>query len=125
MLNHTLRTAFKYLRKHPGYALVNLLGLAVGIVASGLIFIYINIEMSYDRHFQDADQILRIGVEYTFDDKVDQFANIARPMGKTLQDEFGEVQAQTRVLGVNGLFTQSPETIAKTNYVCMIFQKTR
>ncbi len=107
MLAHILKTSFSHLRKNRSYALLNVLGLSLGIACVFLISLYLRNETSYDQHFTNADQIYRLGVEYTFDDKVDQFANGPRPLAKTLHDEFPQVQAHTRIVGVNGLFTHS------------------
>lgn len=107
MLAHILKTSFSHLRKNRSYTLLNVLGLSLGIACVFLISLYLRNETSYDQHFTNANQIYRLGVEYTFDDKIDQFANGPRPLAKTLQDEFPQVQAHTRVVGVNGLFTHS------------------
>ncbi len=107
MLKHIIKAELIALRKNLTHSLTNILGLTLGITAVFLIFIFVRSETSYDKHFAESEDIFRIGVEYTFDDKVDLFANIARPVGKTMQDEFAEIEAQTRVLGVNGLFTHS------------------
>ncbi len=107
MLTHILKTSFSHLKKNRSYTLLNVLGLSLGIACVFLIAQYLRNETSYDQHFPGAEQIYRLGVEYTFDDKVDQFANGPRPLAKTIHDEFPQVIAHTRVVGVNGLFTHS------------------
>ncbi len=107
MLKHILKAELIALKKNLLHSLTNILGLTLGITAVFLIFIFVRSETSYDKHFAQAQDLYRVGVEYTFDDKVDLFANIARPVGKTLQDEFPEVKANTRLAGVNGLFAHS------------------
>lgn len=107
MLAHILKTSFSHLRKNRSYTLLNVLGLSLGIACVFLISLYLRNETSYDRHFANADQVYRLGVEYTFDDKVDQFANAPRPLAKTVHDEFPQVQAHTRIAGVNGFFTHA------------------
>lgn len=107
MLTHILKTTFSHLRKNRLYTLLNILALSLGIACVFLISLYLRNENSYDRHFANSEQIYRLGVTYTFDDKVDQFANGPRPLAKTIHDEFPQVLAHTRIVGVNGLFTHS------------------
>jgi putative ABC transport system permease protein len=107
MLTHILKTTFSHLRKNRLYTLLNILALSLGIACVFLISLYLRNENAYDRHFANAGQIYRLGVVYTFDDKVDEFANGPRPLATTIHDEFPQVQAHTRIVGINGLFTHS------------------
>lgn len=107
MLTHVLKTSSSHLRKNRSYTLLNIMGLSLGITCVFLISLYLRNETSYDQHFTNADKIYRLGVEYTFDDKVDQFANAPRPLAKTTHDEFPQVAAHARIVGVNGLFTHA------------------
>lgn len=107
MLTHILKTSFSHLKKNKSYTLLNVLGLSLGMACVFLITLYLRYETSFDQHFEGSQQIYRLGVEYTFDDKVDQFANGPRPLAKTIDDEFPQVIAHTRIVGVNGLFTHS------------------
>ena len=39
---------FRRLRRHGGYAMLNILGLTIGLTAAFLIFLYVRFERSYD-----------------------------------------------------------------------------
>jgi len=60
MWKNYLMTAWRNLRKHRGHSLINILGLAVGMAASLLIFLYVHRELSYDRFHGKADRIHRV-----------------------------------------------------------------
>jgi putative ABC transport system permease protein len=60
MLSHYLTTALRSLRRQPGYAAVNVLGLAVGMAACLVIAVYVRHELSHDRFHEDAERIVRI-----------------------------------------------------------------
>ena len=49
MWKNYLVTAIRNLRKHKGHTLINVLGLAIGMAASLLIFLYVQKELSFDR----------------------------------------------------------------------------
>ncbi|MFC2165033.1 ABC transporter permease [Acidobacteriota bacterium] len=54
MIKNYLKVAVRNLLKHKGYTFINILGLAVGIAASVVIFLYITHEMSYDKFHKKA-----------------------------------------------------------------------
>ena len=60
MLSSYLRTAFRNLYRFRLYALINILGLAVGMAACVLVALFLQHEFSYDAWHQDADRIYRV-----------------------------------------------------------------
>jgi len=60
MLNRYFKLSYRTLWKNKSFALINILGLAVGIGASLLIFLVIHYEMSYDKFQSRHDRIFRI-----------------------------------------------------------------
>ena len=60
MLSNYLRIALRSLRRRPGYAALNLAGLAVGMACCLLIGLYIQNELSYDRFHPQSDRTVRI-----------------------------------------------------------------
>ncbi|MFA9452632.1 MAG: ABC transporter permease, partial [Candidatus Aminicenantaceae bacterium] len=60
MWKNYLVTAIRNLSKHRGHSLINILGLAVGMAASLLIFLYVQRELSYDMFHAKADRIHRV-----------------------------------------------------------------
>ena len=60
MLRNVLTIALRSLRRRPGYAALNLVGLAVGMACCLLIGLYVQNELSYDRFHPDADRTVRV-----------------------------------------------------------------
>ena len=60
MLHHDLSAALRALVRRPGYAAINVVGLALGIACCLLIGRYVLYELSYDRHHADAERIYRV-----------------------------------------------------------------
>jgi putative ABC transport system permease protein len=63
MLSNFFKTAFRALWKKKSFSLLNIMGLAVGIAASLLIFLVVHNELSFDRYHKKSDRIYRIVTE--------------------------------------------------------------
>ena len=60
MILNTVRLAFRNIHHDKGLNSINIIGLAIGMMAVLLIFQYIGFEKSYDKHFTDHDRIQRL-----------------------------------------------------------------
>ena len=60
MLKNYLKIAIRNLRRHLGYSLINVIGLAVGLACCLFIIQFVRHELSYDRHHEYAERIYRI-----------------------------------------------------------------
>lgn len=60
MLQNFFKIALRNFRKQKVYTFINVLGLTVGLTTCILIFLYVQDEVSYDKHFSDADRIFRL-----------------------------------------------------------------
>ena len=54
MLVNYLRLAIRNLKKHIGYAIINTLGLAIGLASVLFIFLYVQDELTYDTQHPHA-----------------------------------------------------------------------
>ena len=60
MLKNYLTVALRNLRRHKGYTVINVTGLAVGMACSFLILLYVQDEISYDQFHEHGDAIYRV-----------------------------------------------------------------
>ena len=97
MLKKNLKIAFRNLLKHKGYSLINIIGLAVGMACCLLILLYVQDELSYDRFYQNADQIYRVTLRARIAGNEVHVTNTAAPMATAMMAEFPEVKAATRI----------------------------
>lgn len=97
MLYYNLKTAFRQIYKNKGFALINILGLAVGLACGFLILLYVVTELSYDRHYKDARNIYRLAVKSSMGENQFEAAVTGGPLAQTLQTELPEVTAHTRL----------------------------
>ena len=63
-MNTQLKSILRSFRKYPAFSVINLGGLSIGIAASFILLVYSQRELSCDRHFRDADRIVRIGTDF-------------------------------------------------------------
>lgn len=65
-----LRTALRMVRKHKGYTLISIAGLALGLASAFLILLFITFELSYDRFHPQAGRIYRVITEFQRDGRI-------------------------------------------------------
>jgi putative ABC transport system permease protein len=103
MIKNYLKVAIRNLIKHKGYAFINILGLAVGIAASVLIFLYIKNETSYDAFHEKADRTYRLTADWSNkgDSRIHQ---LGTPfiLAKTIRENYPQVEAITQLSGPLG-----------------------
>lgn len=87
MLKNYFLVAVRHLKRQPGYAALNILGLTIGIASALLIILYLNQELSYDKHHQNADNIYRISASIQEPDDAFKWAVTQPPLGRTVADE--------------------------------------
>jgi putative ABC transport system permease protein len=88
MLSHYLKTALRNLRKQRFYALLNILGLALGLACCLMILLYVQDELRYDAFHSQADRIYRIN-EIIEDDEVgERSASLPFPVARALENDY-------------------------------------
>ncbi|MFN2440309.1 MAG: ABC transporter permease, partial [Chitinophagaceae bacterium] len=98
MLKNYLKIALRHLQKSKLYAVVNIVGLAIGICSCLLIGIYIWHELSYDKFHKNADRIARVTWEYNFGDALSKTATTGTRVGPEFNRSFPEVEAYVRLM---------------------------
>jgi putative ABC transport system permease protein len=94
MIPTALKLALRNLKKYPLLGLLNLTGLALGIAASFVLLLYVYQELTYDRHFRDADRIYRVATDFY---NMGGFANSQEVLHQHLKAEFPDVERATRL----------------------------
>ena len=92
MFKNYFKTAIRNLKRYKNYALINILGLAVGIAASLLIFLVIRYETSFDNFHKKKKDIYRLGTEFHTQDGVSYSDGIAFPVGAALRIDFPQIK---------------------------------
>ena len=97
MLKNYLLISFRNLKKSLGVNLINILGLAIGISCCLLIVLYVSDELSYDKHWKNADRIYRITVHSNIGTEETATARTPSQLSRTIVDEYPEILHATRL----------------------------
>jgi len=97
MFRNYLKVALRNFLGRPGFSLINVLGLAVGVACCLLILLFVRDEMSFDRHNERLDRMYRAGLSAFVNNNAIEGAVTSAPMAKGLVDEIPEVEAAVRV----------------------------
>lgn len=99
--------------------LLNLLGLAIGITATIMIFVYIQDQVTYDKHNEHFNRIYRLEGDFFINEKQDLTAITQIPLGPTLKDEYPEIVEQTRILPRRDLYFERDEDTFKEDSIML------
>lgn len=94
MFRNTLLVALRTMFRQFSYSLINVVGLAVGIACSLVIFLFVYGEWSYDRGFKNADRIYKVGISFF---NIGNFGAGPEILLDVLPQEFDGIEAATRV----------------------------
>lgn len=113
MLRNYLTTAIRNIIGNPLFSAINIVGLAIGLACCIIITVFIRYEMSFDKHWANADRIHRVTRDFFSNDL--QLVSVAPPIAPLLQEDFPEIEDITRImtpgpvaLTINGESFQEP-----------------
>lgn len=103
---HYFNSSWRYLTRNKAYALINIIGLAIGIGACLLIFLVVRFELSFDNFHQDKDRIYRVvsapGKE---EGPFDPEPGAPLPVAQALRVEFPQLEKVAAIFGRDGQVT--------------------
>ena len=112
MFKSYLITAWRNIARHKLYAVINIGGLAVGLAACILIFMFVRDEFSFDAFFADSDRLYKIETTIHLSGR-DPFttANTQAVFAEAFRNDFPDVEAITRFD-----FSQEPVLLENERY---------
>src|SRR5215203_257917 len=99
MIKNYFKIAFRNLWRHKVYSFINIMGLAVGMTACFLIFLYVNFETSYDNFHSKADRIYRVVSDVKTPSETISAGITIAPLAVDLKKDFPEVEDAVRIEG--------------------------
>jgi len=99
------KIAVRSLWKHKAFSFINILGLAVGMTACFLIFLYVRFETSFDNFHSKADRIYRVVSEVRTPTETLHTGLTTTPVAINMKRDFPEVEEAVR-LGRDGLLVR-------------------
>ena len=96
MLKNYFKISWRNLNRNRSHALINLLGLAIGIACCLSIILWVVDELSYDKWNEKSDRIYRAVSEVNFAGSHQHFAVTPAPLAEALMSDFPEVETAVR-----------------------------
>ncbi|WP_316826989.1 ABC transporter permease [Pedobacter miscanthi] len=103
MFRLNLKIAFRNLMRNKSYALINILGLSIGMTSCILIFIFIQFQLSYDKHYKDADRIFRFVTDWKYNNFDDYSAGVPLPFAPAAKEELIGIEKIARISRNSGV----------------------
>jgi len=97
MIQNLVTIAFRSLKKRLSYSILNIAGLATSIAFAFLLWLYVQDQTSYDKHFPLADRIYRVNLETDMGGKQDIYANVPQPLSLALKATYPQIEEAPRI----------------------------
>jgi putative ABC transport system permease protein len=106
MLKNYLTAVFRYISRNKAFSIINVLGLAIGMMACMLIMQFVLHEFSYDDFHEKKDRIVRLQLDrYNKGEISTRWASGALGIGPELKTNFPEVDNVVRMRSSNSIFS--------------------
>ncbi|SMD32546.1 putative ABC transport system permease protein [Reichenbachiella faecimaris] len=103
MLKNYFKIALRTLIKNKTYALINILGLSVGITCAALILLYVEDELTYDQFHTQHDQIYRvIESDHSDPSDVQYYGQTSPAVASAMKNDIPGVSNFTRIFQPGG-----------------------
>jgi putative ABC transport system permease protein len=97
MFLNYLKVGWRNMKKHTGFSLINVFGMAASLSVCLLLILFILDQKSYDRFHEKSDRIVRVTFESS--SSGDMFATTPASLGDLLEKQYPEVEATVKVNG--------------------------
>ena len=99
MFKNYLKIAFRNLVKHKTYSFINILGLAIGLVCTILILLWVQDELSYNQFHKNGEHIFKVIRDVRYSDSKTEYSGITPALlGPALKEEIPEIIETARFL---------------------------
>jgi putative ABC transport system permease protein len=103
MFRNYLKIGFRNLSKQKFFSVINILGLAVGMCACILIFLFVHFEFNYDRFHSKAERIYRAWLESTTEGEHHVSTHTPLPLGPALRANLAGIDGACRIYKFNSV----------------------
>ncbi len=102
MIKHYLLVAWRNLVRQKTYAFLNIAGLAIGLGCFIIIMLWVQHELSYDKHNENYENLYRVGIDIKIGDQEGKGTSTSGSMAGPLVEDYPEVLAAARIYkGIN------------------------
>ncbi|WP_268124420.1 ABC transporter permease [Roseivirga pacifica] len=98
MIGHFLKISWRTLQRNKAFSSIKIVGFAIGIAACLLIALFIQHELSYDKHYEKQDQIYRLANQYADANDLGRWTNMQGPFKPVIEDHIPEIELVARTV---------------------------
>jgi putative ABC transport system permease protein len=111
MFKNYFKVTLRNIKRHKGYSILNISGLAIGFACFIFIFLFVRYELSFDQQHTKADRIYNAIFKFTGDYTMGtpKQAHSHPLLAPTLWNEFLEIEAATRFSKYNNVMIRVKE----------------
>ncbi len=103
MLRNYIKAAFRNLWKNKGYSFLNIGGLAIGIACAGLIFLWVENELTFNHYFNNRDNLYKVKDRQTYDGNTFTFDATPGPLAAGIKTEIPGIKNTARTTWGNSV----------------------
>ena len=97
MITNYVKIIWRTIRRKPVFSLINIVGLAIGLFCTMLLYLFLSNEFGYDVFFDKADHIVRGYTRVSLNSSESRLAKTPQPLGPALKQHFPEVENYTAI----------------------------
>ena len=97
MIKNYFKIALRIIKRQKLYSFLNIVGLAVSLTCSFLIFLHVKDELSYETNFPKSERLYRIQTNSKYGSTFRNWGASAPALGPILEETFPEVEKTTRI----------------------------
>jgi putative ABC transport system permease protein len=102
MFRNYFKIGLRNLLKNKLFSVINISGMAISMACFLIIALYVNDELSFDKHIDDLALKYRVYVNViTSDGRTNAYATVPPPLGPALVAEYPEVESTVRFLNIS------------------------
>ncbi len=107
MFSNNIKITLRNLKKHKGFATINIFGLAVGIAAFILIALFDQYELTWDQHNENFDRIYRIQSVVDVENGTQYWTQTPIPVSEYCRNNLPEIETAVTMRESWGTFLSS------------------
>lgn len=115
MFRNYFIVALRNFRRNKVYTLINILGLALGITCAMLVYMLVNLHLSYDTFHEKSDRIYRVTTDLYFEAEM-HTPGCPVPMGNVMREEFPQIEAMAEYFDMEEIMITVEELNEKKKY---------
>ncbi|CDS97509.1 ABC transporter permease [Sphingobacterium faecium] len=98
MIKNYIKTAWRSIKNHQFFSILNIIGLAIGICTAVLLFAYVQQELSYDSMFKKGKNIYRVYMQTSPEYNQEKWIALPNAVGPAVKEDLSGVQQMTRLV---------------------------